>query len=75
MQSNDNSETPSAAQGDFTVSNKENTHIPLYWIKWTGSGDYYYQGDSMQEYIKMRVNLLDFPKLTKHFNFSHELTT
>ncbi len=74
MQSNDKNEAPHSVIGDFVVSNLEK-YLPIYWIKWKNTESYYFQCDSMKEYIAKRVNLRDFPKLTKHFEYSHELTT
>lgn len=73
MQPSNTNEIPSGKIGDFTVSNLEK--ISVYWIKWRNTGSYYFQCDSMKEYIEKINNLRDFPKLTKHFEYSHELTT
>jgi len=74
MQPNDNEQVPHSVSGEFVVSNLDK-HLPMYWIKWKDSEHYYFQCDSMKEYIKKRMSLIGFPKLTKHFEYSHELTT
>lgn len=75
MRPDNNSDAPYSASEGLTVSNTDKTCPFPYWIRWKDSGNYYFQGNSMMEFIRIRKNLIGFPKLTKHFEYSHELTT
>jgi hypothetical protein len=45
-----------------------------YWIKWKSTGNYYFEGDSLMQFIVKINNLQGLPRLMQCFEFSHNIT-